>query len=259
MRRILATAGLALAIGAAQPALAADNLGPGYVLGPDDTIQVTVFGQQDAGITTRIKADGTITMPLIGSIKAAGQTNITLAKLISDKLTQANLYKNPIVNVEIGQYVSRRVNVAGRVNTPGVYPLDRDYHALEMLLRAGWVRGDNGATYVYLRRAGGQEIRLDAEQLTRGAGDKDPLLQPGDTLFVPEADNYFIYGAINRPGALPVLPGMTIRQALVLAGGVSATGSDKKVTVYRGGKEIEANADQTVEKNDVILVKERLF
>lgn len=252
-----AIAAVTLAVGLAQP-MAAQAATAGYVLGPDDAIQVQVFGQQDAGISTRIKSDGTIVMPLIGAIKAEGQTNITLAKLISEKLNAANLYKSPIVNVEIVSYVSRRVNVAGRVNQPGIYPLDHEYHALEMLLKAGWVR-DNGANYVYLRRAGGQEVRLENEQLTRGGGDKDPLLQPGDTLFVPDADNFFIYGAINRPGALPILPGMTIRQALALAGGVSATGSDKKVALFRDGKEVDAGSDQRVEKNDVILVKERLF
>jgi polysaccharide export outer membrane protein len=229
------------------------------VLGPDDTVQVIVYGQSEFNITTRVKADGTIVMPLIGIVKASGLTGIGLAREVTSKLTSGGFLKDPIVNVEIGAYVSKTVNVAGKVGTPGVYPLDRPYRALEVLLKAGWLR-ENGAAYVYLRRPGSPEIRLEAEGLVRGEPDKDPQLRAGDTLYVPEADQFFLTGQVNRPGALPVLPGMTIRQALALAGGVTATGSSNKVGLIRGNaKEIDVDLTQTVQKNDVIIVKERLF
>ena len=239
-------------------AQAADS---GYVLGPDDTVQVQVYGQADASITTRIKADGTIVMPLIGSIKATGQTTLSLAALISQKLVSGGFFKAPVVNVEVGGFVSRTVNVAGKVGSPGIYPLDRGYRVLEILLKAGWVR-ENGANYVYLRRGSDfKEIRLDTEALVRGSADKDPLLEPNDTLYVPDADSFYITGAINKPGALPLLRGMTVRQALALAGGVTAAGSDKKVGLYRvGSKEKdEIDLEQLIQKNDVLVIKERLF
>ncbi len=240
-------------------ATAAEPADPGYVLGADDTVQVIVYGQSEFNISTRVKADGTIVMPLIGIVKASGLTSIGLAREVTDKLTSGGYLKSPIVNVEIGAYVSKTVNVAGKVSSPGVYPLDRQYRALEVLLKAGWIR-ENGANYVYLRRAGTPEVRLEAEGLVRGEPDKDPLLRPGDTLYVPEADQFFITGQVNRPGTLPILPGMTVRQALALAGGVSQTGKSDKVGLIRGNaKEIEVDMTQTVQKNDVIIVKERLF
>lgn len=232
---------------------------PGYVLGPDDTVQVIVYGQSEFNITTRVKSDGTIVMPLIGIVKASGLTNIGLAREVTNKLTNGGFLKDPIVNVEIGAYVSKTVNVAGKVTSPGVFALDRPYRALEVLLKAGWIR-ENGAAYVYLRRQGSPEIRLEAEGLVRGDADKDPVLRAGDTLYVPEADQFFLTGQVNRPGALPVLPGMTIRQAIALAGGVTATGSSNKVGLIRGNaKEVDVDLTQTVQKNDVIVVKERLF
>ncbi len=257
LNRLVTAICVGLAFGAA-PAAAVDA-SAGYVLGPDDTIQVVVYGQSEFSITTRIKADGSVVMPLVGVIKAAGETNITLAKVIGDKLTKGGFLKDPIVNVEIGNYVSKTVNVAGKVSTPGIVPLDRSYHALEVLLKAGWVR-ENGAAYVLLRRAGQPEMRLDVDGLVRGEADKDPVLRPGDTLFVPDAENFFIYGQINRSGVFAVLPGMTIRQALAIAGGVTATGSANKVGLIRNGaKEVDADLAQLVQKNDVIIIKERLF
>ena len=245
------------------PAMAAETKSTaelkGYVLGPDDTISVSVYGQSDAGVQTRIKPDGTIVMPLIGNVQASGQTVVSLADLITKKLVAGGYFKDPVVNVEVGTFASKTVNIAGKVGQPGVYPLDRPYRALELLLKAGWVK-DQGANYIYLRRDG-KETKLETEALVRGAPDQDPLMQPEDTLYVPDADTFYIQGAINKPGALPVLPGMNVRQAIALAGGVTAIGNDKKVSVYRAGSKakITLDTEALVQKGDVVVVKERLF
>lgn len=247
------------AVAQAQPAAPPVPVPSAYVLGPDDGIQVSVYGSPELSVTTRIKADGTIIMPLIGVVKADGQTNISLAKVISDKLTSAGYLKNPFVNVEIAGYVSKTVNVAGKVSSPGIVPLDRPYRALDILLKSGWVQ-ESGANYIYLRRQGAPERKLEVEKLVRGEADQDPLMQPGDTLYVPEADTFFIYGQINSPGIKPILPNMTIRQALAMAGGVTPTGKSDKVGLIRGNaKEVSVEVTQPVQKGDVIVVKERLF
>ncbi len=249
-----------LAAGLAVPAAAQVAASSGYVLGADDGVTVSVYGQPDAGVQTRIKADGTIVVPLIGNVQAAGQTVISLAELITKKFVAGGYFKSPVVNVEIAGYVSKTINIAGKVTQPGVYPLDRSYRALEVLLKAGWVR-DAGANYVYLRRADNKEVRLETEALVRGAQDKNPIMQPGDTLYVPDADTFYIYGQINRAGAFPVLPNMTVRQAIALAGGVTATGSDRKVGLYRAGSKDkdEVDLETLLQKNDVVVIKERLF
>lgn len=231
----------------------------GYVLGANDVLQVIIYGQPEAGITTRVKADGTIVMPFIGTVKVDGLDNVQLAKLITDRMVAGGFLRDPVVNVEVTQYVSRSVNVAGRVGTPGIVPLDRPYRALEVLLKTGWVRED-GATYVYLRRPGQPEVRLSTEDLVRGDADKDPLMMAGDTLFVPDVDKFFIYGQINQPGSFPIMPGMTVQQALAIAGGATATGSTGKVGLVRGGnKEQDAVLTDKIQRNDVIVVKERFF
>jgi polysaccharide export outer membrane protein len=174
-------------------------------------------------------------------------------------LVAGGYLKDPLVNIEVGSYISRSVNIAGAVTAPGIVPLDRPYHALEALLKAGWVRSD-GATFVYLRRQGQPERKLDVEQLVRGEANSDPLLVPGDTLFVPPAETFFIYGQINAPGMKGILPGMTIRQAIALSGGVTPSGKADKVGLVRGdGKEIDADPSMKVQKGDVIIIKERLF
>ncbi len=247
----------AVSLAAVAPVTAKDS---GYVLGPNDTITVQVYGQPDAGVTTRIKADGSIVMPLIGTVKAEGETQLELAATIKTKLVKGGYFKDPFVNVEVGAYVSKTVNVAGKVASPGVYPLDKDYTVLEILLKSGWLR-EQGASYIYLRRASdGKEIKLESEALVRGSPDKNVQLAAGDTLFVPDADTFYVYGQISRPGVFPITPNMTLRQALAIAGGVTASGSERKVALIRGGaKEVNASIDEPVRKGDVYIVKERLF
>jgi len=251
----------AVAAVVAMPALAqtADAPAVGYKLGADDALQVIIYGQPEAGISTRVKADGTIVMPFIGTVKVDGLDNVQLARLIAEKMVSGGFLREPVVNVEVAQYVSKSVNVAGRVTQPGIVPLDRPYRALEVLLKTGWIRED-GANYVYLRRRGQAEMRLDTEELVRGDSSKDPLLMAGDTLYVPDGDKFFIYGQINQSGTFPILPGMTVQQALAIAGGVSATGSTGKVGLVRGGgKEQSVDLTEKIQRNDVIIVKERFF
>lgn len=229
----------------------------GYVLGPSDAITVVVYGQPEFNVQTRVKPNGEITVPLVGDIRAAGTTVVTLAAQLSKALVAGNYLRNPIVNVEITDFASKYVRMAGYVTTPGLVPLDRPYTALDALLRAGGAR-EGGANHVLLRR-GGREQRLEIEALSRG-GTGDPVLEPGDTLYVPRAELYYLYGQVNRPGAFPLQPGMTLRQAIAIAGGVTALGTDKRITLHRGGtREADGKLEEAIREGDVFFVRERLF
>jgi polysaccharide export outer membrane protein len=230
----------------------------GYILGPNDSITVVVYGQTEFNVQTKVKPDGSISLPLVGRVEAAGRTVVTLADEVARQLTSRNLLREPIVNVEITEYGSRFVRVAGKVGAPGLVPLDRPYRMLDILLRSGWVR-DEGATYVVLRRAGQPEQLVNTADLARGDPARDPLIEAGDTIFVPDADLVYLLGAVSRPGAFALRPGQTIRELIALAGGVTAAGSADKVRVRRGGREIEANSDTALQRGDQITVRERLF
>jgi polysaccharide export outer membrane protein len=263
MLKFVHSAGLAMAIafsmGAPAAVSAQQSTDPGYILGPGDGIQVIIYGQPEAGVSTRIKSDGTIMMPFIGSLNVSGINNIDLAKRIAAAMEKGGYLRDPLVNVEVTNYSSKTVNVAGNVGSPGIVPLDKPYRALEVLLKSGWIRGD-GAEYVYLRRQGKPEARIMVEDLVRGGLEKDPLMVPGDTLYVPPSDKFYVYGAIKGTGVYPIRPGMTVRQALTLAGGVSQSGSMNKVSLLRGDNpEVDADLSQTLQRDDVLVVKERLF
>jgi polysaccharide export outer membrane protein len=100
-------------------------------------------------------------------------------------------------------------------------------------------------------------------ELQVGAPGLDVVLRAGDTIFVPRAAQVYVTGAVTRPGTFRHEPGMTVLQALTLAGGVSARGSEGRAKVVRieDGKKTERKVKPTdlLEPEDRLEVPERFF
>lgn len=92
-----------------------------YLLRASDVISISVYREEDLSVeNVPIGADGNVSVPYIGTLKAEGLTAVTLAQQIADRL-QGTL-KHPRVNVNVMQYASHVVTVEGSVAKPGVYP-----------------------------------------------------------------------------------------------------------------------------------------
>lgn len=237
----------------------AANLRPDaeYVLGPEDTIEIEIVGRPDKA-RAKIYADGTIQMALIGKVEASGKTTRTLGAEIAAALKSGGFYANPIVNVEVVNFASRYVTVLGAVATPGLVPIDRPYRLSEILARVGGVR-DSGADYLVVRPENGEEQRYSVKLLATGGADEDPYVQPGAKIFSPTADLFYISGQVNSPGTYSLSGEMTLAQAIARGGGLSASGSDRRVQVTRKGVKTKLDLTSKVEAGDVIVVGERLF
>lgn len=229
----------------------------GYKIGPEDIIVVQVMGHEELSVRARVKPDGTISLPLTGDIKVAGETIVSLPPKVEKLLVDKGLLRDPIVNVEVVNMVSQTVTVMGKITQPGRIALDQEMTVSGVITRAGGVRGD-GATYVLLRRPSEPERRIEVADFNKG-GDADPVVKAGDSLFVPDAEVFYVYGQVNAPGVYPIVPNMTLQMALARAGGPNAMGSDKRVRITRGEEEIKGKLDMKVQKDDVIVVKERIF
>ena len=229
-----------------------------YVLGPDDVIEVEVLGQADFGKPrVRIKSDGTVPLPVVGTLTAGGLSTTELASAIQRKLVDAQYYANPSVNVEVVGFASSYVIVLGAVAQPGLVPINRAYRVSEILARVGGVKESSG-DYVVLSSAKGTERKIPIVGLSRN-GPNDPFVAADDKLFVPEAESFYIYGQVNAPGAYMLKNGMTLRQALARGGGLTSSGSEKKVSVYRGEQKMKLALDTKLLPGDVVVVGERLF
>lgn len=230
----------------------------GYKIGVDDVIEADVLGQSDFKTRARVQADGTVTLPYLGAVQVRGETAVTLAEKLAGLLRAGGYYAKPIVSVEVVSFVSNYVTVLGQVTTAGLQPVDRGYHVSEIIARAGGLRAD-AADFVVLTRADGTSAKLNYKQLAQGGPEQDPVVTPGDKLFVPEVEHFYIYGQVNAPGVYAIRTDMTLRRALAQGGGLTPAGSSKRVKVSRDGQEIKLKMDDPIKPGDTIVIGERLF
>lgn len=250
---------LALALVAAPPMVqsaTAQSQAQSYILGPDDVIDVQVYGQFDTPIRLRVRDDGTVALPLVGSVPVSGKTPGQLAEALREAYVKGGYFTNAVVNVEVVTYVSRSVTVLGAVRNPGIVALVRPTTLSHIVAQTGGqIENANAAI---LRRADGSEKTFVVAQVAGTPA--DPVLLPGDVVIVPPTQRYFVYGQARQPGAFPLEPGMTFRQALASAGGQNDSGTQRELRLHRGGKELTVNnLDEAIQSGDVLYVRERLF
>lgn len=233
-----------------------------YVLGIGDIIQVSVLGRADFDARGRIGSDGAILLPYLGPVPAVGRSPAQLAEDVRVALEKGGYYARPLVRVDLVTVASRYVTVLGYVGSPGIVPLERDYRLSELIARVGG-RSGTGADFVILTRENGSSERYSIAELATAGRDKDPLVTPGDKIYVPAAENevFYLTGQVKGPGAFPVTPNLTVRMALARGGGVSENGNEKKAKIIRKGVPLKSvKLDETiVEAGDIITIGERMF
>ena len=121
----------------------------------------------------------------------------------------------------------------------------------------------DAATALPFAVPGAEVFRISLLELQSGNPEKNLPLQAGDTVYVPKAAQVYVMGSVARPGALRYQEGMTVLQALTLAGGVTERGSAGRTKVIRivGGKKVEKKVKPTdlVQPEDTLMVPERFF
>ena len=151
--------------------------------------------------------------------------------------------ENPGVKLQAGDVVfvpaaDRRMVILGQVAKPGAYDLLEGQHVSDLLAAAGGVTAQAAPQRAFLIR-GSEQIPVDVRQLLAGDLTANLPLRPGDTLVVPESlDRIVVLGAVNKPGKYDFADGMTLTDAVALAGGQSDSANLGQVGVIRleGGK-----------------------
>lgn len=229
-----------------------------YVLGKGDVIEVSVIGRTDFNARVQIQDDGSVLLPLINSVSAAGRSVLQLREDVRRTLKQGGFFENPAVNVSVVSFASRYVTVLGAVNAPGVVPIDRAYRLSEIVARAGGV-ANPAIDSITLTRVDGGSHEYSLRAIATGGTTNDPLVSDGDKVYVPQPKIFYIYGQVNAPGAYPVTGEMTLQMALARGGGLTGLGSDKRIKLVRAGKETKAQLGDKVLPEDVVVVGERFF
>lgn len=291
---------IAVLLGLSAAPLGRAQTGQPVALRPADVLDVVVLGQPSLSANFTIDKDGGIDYPLIGRVEAAGLSPEDLAKRIQSMLG-AGFIRRPEVSVRVKEYRSRPVMVLGEVARPGIYSLKGDRSLITMLAEAGGLGSNAGHEVIVARPPEGSEaqaieqfssvpivpglsdvarlpnadelppgalpgsdiFKASFRELMKGNAEENVILEGGDLIYVPRAAQIFVTGQAARPAALKFIDGMTVQDALQLAGGISERGSIKRLKIIRfeEGKrhEIKAQLTDLLQPGDTLQVGERFF
>lgn len=172
----------------ADPPAAQASQDKSYVIGDGDVLGINVWNEPDFKQSLPVRSDGRITLPLIGSVQAAGRTPTQLEKAIAVEL-EAYIH-HPNVAVMVLKINSRNFNILGRVAKPGTYPLSGTTTVLDAIAQAGGFTAFAKESHIYVLRKdpklGDIRIHFNYKQVIKGKyPEQNILLQPQDTVVVP--------------------------------------------------------------------------
>ncbi|GJM43616.1 MAG: hypothetical protein DHS20C21_04580 [Gemmatimonadota bacterium] len=240
LRPALACAGWMALLGATSASAQSNE----YTIGVGDVLSVTVWQRPDLGGSVAVDSEGNVTLPLIGAIRASGQTVSRLGDELTRRLSFVDRDVSQ-VTVSVENYYSRRVFVMGEVISPGSYAFAHIPGVWDVLREAGGPTAEAALNRVrILPPAGtGPPIIVDLERvLATGDFSSLPELRPGSTILIsrvesalPEGDVVFVYGGVNAPGAFSIDEAHTVLQAVLAAGGPVEGANTGGIRVIRPG------------------------
>ena len=264
------------------PTVPADYAASTYILGPGDRIDLSVYGFEEYTGSLAVLPDGTINLPLIGKLPAAGRTTEQLTEELTIALDR--ILVTPYVSVTLAALRPVVINVSGQVYRPGPVQMQASKEissdgsaaappsVSEALIQAGGVTRTADIRDVVVMRAlpNGETIRTQVnlwDALWSETLPEDLLLRDGDLVYVPElpegelVDNRLlassslapetvkvrVVGEVTRPGEVPVPPNSSLSSAVAIAGGPTDDAKLNEVAFIR------MNNEGAVEKNVVDL------
>ena len=228
-----------------------------YRMGPRDVITLTIHagGELQNQVDLTISEKGTINVPFIGPVQAAGRTILELEKIITKPLAQ-DYFVNPDVNIAVKEYHSLQYFISGAVKTPGLYEMTSKATLLELIAKAGGVLPERG-NVAYIQRkstarsAAGKRknnqqpknefIKVDLKKLLdQGDMTQNEALESGDVVYIPPEktlnlaeSKIYVGGEVKKPGIFAFQPGLTALNACILAGGFTKFAAPNRTRVIR--------------------------
>jgi polysaccharide export outer membrane protein len=252
-----------------------------YLVGPQDVLSLTVFNDDTLSRPALVvDTDGTIDCPYVGRQKVGGMTTRQIEELLRRLLglrrdpqgkVIGGYLINPNISVSVKDFRSQRVNVMGAVRNPGYVELQGDPTLTRALSQAGYPTPESGS-YVQITHEDGlstgaaspdpRQERVARPEIENGRASRIRL-RPGDSVFVPPADKFFISGEVKAVGQLSLNQETTVQQAIIMAGGLTDRANKNRVHIRRvvNGKTVDIKAkDSTmVLPGDTITVGRRIF
>ncbi|WP_282041302.1 polysaccharide export protein [Halomonas alimentaria] len=221
-----------------------------YRVGPGDVLSIIVYDHPEltnpggtersaAEVGNRVQADGTFYYPYIGRVSAEGKTIDEVRSELTRRL--AAYITEPQVEVSVAAFNSKKVYLSGEVSEPKTLPITSvPLTLVDAISQVGSANPGANWHSIFLNR-NGQQQRISLYELMRnGDMSQNRLLQPGDILHVPSAENQAVavMGQVNGPGRLPLgNERMSLMDVIAQSGGIDERSADASGIFVIRGKE----------------------
>ncbi len=246
-----------------------------YRMAVSDLFEISVYEEPDLTKVVRVAADGMISYPLLGNIFVKGLT----AKELEAKITEL-LAKDYLVNPQVSIFIKEhsKISVLGQVEKPGAYELKTGLSIIDAIaLASGFTDKADKTKVKRIREKEGKketiEININTIAKDVYAG-REIMLEPNDVIIVEELGTISIIGQVKNPGRYDLKDGMTVIDAIAIAGGltdIAAGDGTKVIRSEKGKKQIfripitsivksgDKSQDVILRPNDTIVVPESFF
>lgn len=232
---------------AEQPAPSAPSSEAEYRIGPEDLIQIQVWGRSDLSSSVPVDLNGRIQLPLVGDVEAKGRTTGELSKYLTERyrLLDPSI---PEVIVTIAEYNSESVTIVGEVRNPGRHGFRKIPDLWTIILAAGGAtpNADLGRVQVVRKEEKEGEPHSVTVDLSGGIDRPPPeglpTVRPKDTIVVPSlaenagaaaGDRFQILGAVRNPGMYRISAAKNVVEAISVSGGTLPEANLEKILVTR--------------------------
>lgn len=214
-------------------------------LRPGDQITIRIYGEPDYTPSARVDTDGNVHLPLIGSVHLAGLSVAQAQQSIAQQLSDAEMFRDPQVTVQVVDGPDQNITVIGEVH--GVVPAIGNRHLLEVLAAAGGLPATASHTITINRPGLSQPIVVDLGNDPMRSQQANIPVFAGDTVVVSRIGVVYVLGAFKSVGAIPLnnYGPLTLTELTALSGGTSATGrfGDLRIVRTVGNKRTVSTVD----------------
>lgn len=241
-----------------------------YAVGPQDVLNVRIYGEEKMSGRIRVDNDGTLPFEYLGRVKVEGMTTAQIEAYLTKALGDGYL-RNPQVSVEVVEYRSQSVFVTGEVRMPNKYSLPGNSTLMDVLTYAGSVT-PNAGNWVHITHArqgadtrgpaasAEYDMRVNLRDIQTGKA-QNIKMRDGDTVYVPKSERVWVVGQVRNVGGIVYEEGMTVFEAIAAAGGITEKGSSTRIEIIRlengQRKSIDAKQTDVLKPGDQVNVRTR--
>ena len=224
-----------------------------YLIRPGERLNIVFIQRQIIELQLIVNYEGRVVNRDLGTIDLGGKTLAEARTLLLEPLRQ--LYNAEEIAVSVSSIYPVAIQVTGRVARPGTYVGYTSQRVSEIIDSAGGI-AEGGSSRQITLSGGPQELTVDLV-LAQATGDLnyDPCLYAGRRIVVPEISQapVVVYGEINEPGVVEILPGENMARLIELAGGTRPS-ADVSKSVAANDPTRNLNAPGGIRPGDLIMV-----